>query len=186
MDMDFDMRGKTAVVTGATSGIGLEVAQEMAQAGAFVIGVGRSSTRNEKARAAILEAVPGARVIYLLAELSSQAQVRQLAGEIKDALAEAGFSQLDVLVNNAGVYMIHKMLTEDHIEMTFAVNVLAGFLLTHELLDWLARAQGRVLMSQLVCPSHHAALLEQGGQSLATYRINSLQTLETGGCAVCL
>lgn len=145
--MDINLQGKTVVVTGATSGIGLAVVEKMAQAGAYVIGVGRSAARNEQARSAVLDSVPGARVTYLLADLSGQAQVRQLAVEIKDTLTKAGFGQLDVLVNNAGVYMIHKKLTEEGIEMTFAVNHLAGFLLTHELLDWLVRSGGRVVMS---------------------------------------
>lgn len=145
--MDINLQGKAVVVTGATSGIGLTVAEKMAEAGPFVIGVGRSPERNDRAVSSILKAVPDARVTYLLADLSSQAQVRRLAGEIRETLTKAGFSQLDVLVNNAGVYMIRRVLTEDGIEMTFAVNFLAGFLLTHELLDWLARAKGRVLMS---------------------------------------
>lgn len=145
--MDVNLQGKAVVVTGATSGIGLTVAEKMAEAGAFVVGVGRSPERNDRAVSSILEVVPEAQVTYLLADLSSQAQVRRLAGEIKDRLTKAGFSQLDVLINNAGVYMIRRVFTEDGIEMTFAVNFLAGFLLTHELMDWLARAKGRVLMS---------------------------------------
>jgi NAD(P)-dependent dehydrogenase (short-subunit alcohol dehydrogenase family) len=143
--MSYDLSGKTVVVTGATSGIGLAVAKQMAQAGAFVIGAGRSAERNARAEAAVHAAAPRARVTYLLADLASQTQVRRLAGEIKRTLEAAGFDRLDVLVNNAGVYMIPKVLTEDGIEMTFAVDHLAGFLLTHELLDWLRRARGRVL-----------------------------------------
>jgi len=143
--MDYDMQGKTVVVTGATSGIGLAVAMKMVQAGAFVIGVGRSAVRNDRAKLAIHQAVPDGKVTYLLADLSSQDQVRRLAVEIKDSLTKAGYQQLDVLVNNAGVYMIQKVKTEDGIETTFAVNHLAGFLLTHELIAWLARARGRVL-----------------------------------------
>ncbi|MBG0788260.1 MAG: SDR family NAD(P)-dependent oxidoreductase, partial [Anaerolineaceae bacterium] len=145
--MDGNLKGKAVVVTGATSGIGLTVAEKMAEAGAFVIGVGRSRERNDRAVDSIRKVVPDAKVRYLLADLSSQTQVWRLAGEIKDTLTKAGFSQLDVLVNNAGVYMIRRVFTEDGIEMTFAVNFLAGFLLTSELLDWLVRAKGRVLLS---------------------------------------
>jgi len=155
--MGNNLQGKTVVVTGATSGIGLAVAVKMAMAGAFVIGVGRLSVRNDRARASILQAVPDAKVIYLLADLSSQTQVRRLAGEIKTALTKAGYNQLDVLVNNAGVYMIRKAMTEDGIETTFAVNHLAGFLLTYELQDWLVRAQGRVLTTSSY--SHRTTLL---------------------------
>lgn len=143
--MEYNLKGKAVVVTGATSGIGLAVVAKMVQAGAFVIGVGRSPIRNDRAKVSILEAIPEANVTYLLAELSSLAHIRQLAAAIKVALAKAGYEQLNVLINNAGVYMSRKELTEDGIETTFAVNHLAGFLLTHDLLDWLARANGRVL-----------------------------------------
>jgi NAD(P)-dependent dehydrogenase (short-subunit alcohol dehydrogenase family) len=143
--MGYDLSGKSVVVTGATSGIGLAVARQMARAGAFVIGVGRSAERNARAEAEVRGAGPAARVTYLLADLGSQAQVRRLADGIKRTLADAGFDGLDALVNNAGVYMTPKVMTEDGIEMTFAVDHLAGFLLTHELLDPLRRAKGRVL-----------------------------------------
>ncbi len=145
--MAYDLSGKAVVVTGATSGIGLAVARQFAETGAFVIGVGRSAERNAIAAESILKTVPQAKVIYLLADLASQAQVRRLAVEVKQTLKNNGFDRLDVLVNNAGVYMEKRVLTEDDIETTFAVNHLAGFLLTHELLDWLRRANGRVMMT---------------------------------------
>ena len=111
--MEYDLQGKAVVVTGATSGIGLAVAVKMLQAGAYVIGVGRSLARNDRAKASLREAIPGAKVEYLLAELSNQTEVRRLAGEIKETLTKAGYTQLDVLVNNAGVYMSQKVITED-------------------------------------------------------------------------
>ena len=161
----------------------------MLQAGAYVIGVGRSPARNDRAIASLCESTPGARVEYLLAELSSQAAVRRLAGEIKETLTKAGFAQLDVLVNNAGVYMSQKVITEDGVEMTFAVNHLAGFLLTHELMDWLAPAQGRVLttssyshrttplcLSRITNPWPHIGLMAYKRSKLSnvlfTYELN--------------
>ena len=143
--MTYDLQGKAAVITGATSGIGLAVARQFAEAGAFVIGVGRSVERNKIAAESVLAISPRAEASYLLADLASQAQVRRLVVEIKDTLTQYGFDHLDVLVNNAGVYMEKMVLTEDGIETTFAVNHLAGFLLTHELLDWIRRGHGRVL-----------------------------------------
>ena len=134
------LQGKTAVVTGATSGIGLAVARSLAGAGAFVIGVGRSAERNRTARDRILAGNPEARVDYLLADLSEQSQVRRLAAEIRSLLEKEGFSSLDVLVNNAGVYMARKVMTPDGIELTFTVDHLAGFLLTHELMPLLLKS----------------------------------------------
>jgi NAD(P)-dependent dehydrogenase (short-subunit alcohol dehydrogenase family) len=131
--MAWTLAGKTVVVTGATSGIGLAVVRRMAGAGAFVVGVGRSQERNRAAKDKIVNKIPETRVEYLLADLSEQSQVRRLADEIRSLLASKGFSSLDVLVNNAGVYLAKKTLTSDGIEMTFAVDHLAGFLLTHEL-----------------------------------------------------
>jgi len=98
-----------------------------------MIGVGRSPERNDAARDQILNDFPNAQVDYLLADLSEQAQVRRLAVEIRSLLEKEGFSALDILVNNAGVYLAKKTMTSDGIEMTFAVDHLAGFLLTHEL-----------------------------------------------------
>lgn len=127
------MAEKTVVITGATSGIGLAIAQSMARAGAFVIGVGRSVDRNRAAEQRILADFSRARVAYLLADLSEQNQVRRLAGEIAALFKSEGFSAMDVLVNNAGVYLSRKTITSDGVEMTFAVDHLAGFLLTHDL-----------------------------------------------------
>jgi NAD(P)-dependent dehydrogenase (short-subunit alcohol dehydrogenase family) len=187
--MTYDLSNKSVVVTGATSGIGLAVAEKMARAGAFVIGIGRSAERNTAAVASIQAKVPAARVTYLLADLASQAQVRRVAGEIGDIIEAAGFAQLDVLVNNAGVYMARKVMTEDGIETTFAVNHLAGFLLTHELLPLLQRGQGRVLttssyshrttplcLSRVVSPWPHIGLMAYKRSKLAnvlfTYELN--------------
>jgi len=137
--------GKNILVTGASSGIGYQAALDLARAGAFVILHGRDETRCENARAAILESNPGAAVAYLVADLSSQRQVRRLAEEAGVLLAQHG-GKLDVLVNNAGLYSSSRVTTEDGIELTFAVNHLAPFLLTHLLLPALSRApEGRVL-----------------------------------------
>ncbi len=141
-----DISHKTVVITGATSGIGLEAASSFAKGGAYVIGVGRSPERCQEAKGKILAACPSARVDYLLADLSVQGQVRQLAQQIRQTLHQAGFQALDVLVNNAGTYSAKFTRTPDGVEYTFAVNHLAPFLLTHELLPLLVAApQGRIL-----------------------------------------
>jgi len=143
--MNASLTNKTALVTGATSGIGYQVALDLARAGAFVIGTGRDTARCQRARDAIREAVPNARVEFLCADFSSLQQVRDLAERV-DRLLAAENGRLDLLINNAGLYSSAKKITEDGIEMTFAVNYLAHFLLTHLLLPTLGRApDGRVL-----------------------------------------
>jgi len=144
--MLYDLSGKSVVITGATSGIGLAAAHQFVKSGAFVIGVGRSKSRNETARNAIQVAYPGKFVDYLIADLSIQKEVNALANEIPLLLEKHGFSQLDVLINNAGVYLGRKQKTVDDIETTFAVNHLAGFILTNKLLNLLNKSEsGRVL-----------------------------------------
>jgi NAD(P)-dependent dehydrogenase (short-subunit alcohol dehydrogenase family) len=131
---------KLAVVTGATSGIGLAAAMALCGAGISVIGVGRHAGRCAQAKQQILEAHPGAQVEYMLCELSSQAQVRTLAANIT-----ARWDRLDILVNCAGTVCSHYMTSEDGIELQLVVNHLAPFLLTHELLPLLQKSQGRVI-----------------------------------------
>jgi retinol dehydrogenase-12 len=126
------MDGKTCLVTGATAGIGLVTARELARAGARVLGVGRSPERCQAAERKIREAVPNAAIEYLLADLSSQADIRQLAENVRSST-----NRLDVLVNNAGGIFLKRIETADGYEMTFALNHLAYFLLTNLLLDLL-------------------------------------------------
>jgi NAD(P)-dependent dehydrogenase (short-subunit alcohol dehydrogenase family) len=141
-----DLTNKTIVITGATAGIGFQTALEAASAGAFVIGVGRNPQRCEDARQKIISQAPNAKIVYLTADLVSQEQIHRLAEQIQQTLAEHTFTTLDVLVNNAGMYMGKKVFTEDGIETTFAVNHLAPFLLTHLLLPLLSKSpSGRVI-----------------------------------------
>jgi retinol dehydrogenase 12 len=129
---------KTVVVTGATSGIGYQTALDFARRGDFVIGVGRNTKRCSDAQMKILETVPGARIRFLTADLGSQQQIKSLAAQIEKLLDENHFTGLDVLVNNAGLYMGKKEITADGIETTFAVNHIAPFLLTNLLMTRLA------------------------------------------------
>jgi NAD(P)-dependent dehydrogenase (short-subunit alcohol dehydrogenase family) len=135
------MHGKTCLVTGATSGIGLVAARELARQGAHVVMVGRNATKTESALAEVRSASGSSTVETLLADLSSQEQVRGLARQFLERHA-----RLDVLVNNAGGLWMKRQLTVDGLEMTFAVNHLAYFLLTHRLLDSLkSSAPARVV-----------------------------------------
>jgi retinol dehydrogenase-12 len=126
------MEGKVCLVTGATAGIGLVTALELARRGARVIGVGRSPERCAEAARQIREQTASTDVEYLVADLSSQAKVRRLADEVK-----AATGRLNVLVNNAGLIRLKREVTVDGLEMTFALNHLAYFLLTNLLLDTL-------------------------------------------------
>ncbi len=131
-DTDKSMEGKICIVTGATSGIGEVTASALAQMGAMVILVGRDPRRGAAALERIKRVAPNAQLEFMLADLSSQAQVRQLAQEFKGR-----HSRLDVLVNNAGAWLTRYRESVDGIEMTFALNHLGYFLLTNLLLDTL-------------------------------------------------
>jgi NAD(P)-dependent dehydrogenase (short-subunit alcohol dehydrogenase family) len=128
------------VVTGATSGIGLAAARRLAGLGCRLIGVGRSAARCAEAEAVVRADSPGAAVDYLVADLGSQRQVRALAQEIRARLEGENGGRLDALVNNAGAVSRWYVATEDGYETQFAVNYLAPFLLTLELLPALGRA----------------------------------------------
>jgi NAD(P)-dependent dehydrogenase (short-subunit alcohol dehydrogenase family) len=119
------MRGKTCVVTGGTSGIGLATAAALAERGARVVLVGRSPVRAEEAARAVRARAPGAEVEVELGDLASLAAIRELAAHLL-----ARCPRLDVLVNNAGVFQLRRRTTVDGFETTFAVNHLAYFLLT--------------------------------------------------------
>ncbi|NLN70829.1 MAG: SDR family NAD(P)-dependent oxidoreductase [Chloroflexi bacterium] len=136
------LRDKTALITGATSGIGLAAATRFALEGALVIGVGRSEARNKQAESKIKSEIPDAKIAFLLADLGYQQQVRSLESEILVLLKGWDVNHLDILINNAGVYLANKRRNDKQIEMTFAVNHLAAFTLTYQLLPYLKRAQG--------------------------------------------
>ncbi len=132
---------KTFIVTGATSGIGLATAEQLAGMGAQVLGVGRSADRCEAAEKRIRQAHPGAAVHYLLADLSLQEEVRMLARQVEAVLVHQGLAGLDGLVNDAGIYSWKRKLTPEGFERVWAVNHLAPFLLTNELLPLLQAAE---------------------------------------------
>lgn len=120
------MDGKICMVTGGNAGIGYFTAQEIARMGAVVVIIGRNQTRCEAAVRMIQTETGNPSVEYLLADLSSQAQIRTAAAEFNEE-----HDHLDVLVNNAGGVSLRRKLSVDGLEMTFAVNHLAYFLLTN-------------------------------------------------------
>ena len=135
------LRGKHVLVTGPTTGIGREIALELAALGADLTLGCRSRERGERA-AAELRAVPGAGAVEVLdVDTSSQRSIRDAARTLRDRRP-----RLDVLVNNAGVAPGERSVSVDGIELTFATNVLGYFLLTNELLGALrASAPARIV-----------------------------------------
>jgi retinol dehydrogenase 12 len=150
------MQGRTCVVTGATSGIGLETAAALARLGARVIGVGRDPARAAQARELLRAASTGGQADVLTADLSSRAEVKELARRIL-GLAP----RLDVLVNNAGTFRARRALSVDGIEMQLAVNHLAGFLLTRHLLPGLSLSPDARVIG-LSSASHYAGRMRWG------------------------
>jgi len=132
--------GMRILVTGATSGIGLETARGLLALGHAVAVHGRSDVTARAAVASMLETHPDAECIPHACDLSSQAAVRSWAEELRQA------EPLDVIVHNAGVWLNEPSKTVDGRETTWAVNHLAPFLLTNLLLDrLLARPHSRVI-----------------------------------------
>lgn len=123
------------MITGASSGVGRATAIGLARFGATLVLVCRYRARGEETVAAIRDTTGNPAVTLMMADLSSQQSIRALAREFL-----ATGQPLHVLVNNAGVVNLHRTLTVDGIESTFAVNHLAYFLLTQLLLDRLKEA----------------------------------------------
>lgn len=136
-----DLTGKTVLVTGATSGIGLEACVTFAAMGADLVMVGRDRKKGEAAVAEVEKRSAARRPSLMLCDFASQRAIRALAAEFR-----AAHPRLHVLVNDAGSVSANREVTEDGIERTFAVNHLGYFLLTNLLLDLLkASAPARVV-----------------------------------------
>jgi NAD(P)-dependent dehydrogenase (short-subunit alcohol dehydrogenase family) len=149
-----DTTSKTAVVTGATSGLGRAAAEALAQRGFRVILVGRDAARGEEAVEAITAA--GGEVELVLGDLMTVAGAQAIAEEILQRAP-----RLELLVNNAGGSFRRDERTADGLERTFALNVLAPFVLTEALMPALEAARGRVINVVTGVPAKAKATLEQ-------------------------
>lgn len=135
------LQGKICLITGGTNGIGKSTALALARMGATVVIVGRNPAKTAQVVEEIRAASGNKNVDSLLADLSSQQAIRRLATEFKSQ-----YPALHVLLNNAGTMLFQRRLSVDGIEMMFAVNHLAYFLLTNLLLDRLtASAPARIV-----------------------------------------
>jgi NAD(P)-dependent dehydrogenase (short-subunit alcohol dehydrogenase family) len=149
-----DRAQRIAIVTGASSGIGLHTALGLARTGMRVVMTGRSRERTRRARDWVAERAPGAELDTALADFASLAAVRGLAGEILSR-----HQRIDVLINNAGLVSPHYRLSNDGYERTFAVNHLAPFLLTNLLLDRL-RASGPARIITVASLAHRGRRID--------------------------
>jgi NAD(P)-dependent dehydrogenase (short-subunit alcohol dehydrogenase family) len=137
----WSLEDRTCLVTGATSGIGQETALGLAREGARVLIVGRDPARGQAARDDIAKRSGNDKVELLRADLASLREVSRLADDVR-----ARCPALHVLVNNAGVVLLRREQSADGFEATFAVNHLAYFALTLQLLDLLrASAPARIV-----------------------------------------
>ncbi len=192
------MHGKICMVTGANSGIGKATALALAQMGATVVMVCRDRARGEEARREITTKSRKNAVDLLLVDLSSQQSIRQLIGNFKQR-----YTHLHVLINNAGAAFTGRRETVDGLEMTFAVNYLAPFLLTNLLLDVLkasaparivnvssnSHEAGYIAMDDLQAEQHYSNMRAYGQAKLAvvlfTYEL-ARRLQGTGVTANCL
>ncbi len=136
-----NLRDKTAIVTGATNGIGLVTARELAKQGINVVIISRSQERCEFIVSQLKKETGNPNIEFLASDLSVMANVRQVAQEFMKR-----HNRLDILVNNAGAIFFQRLVSQDGYEMTFALNHLSYFLLTVLLLDTLkSSAPSRII-----------------------------------------
>src|SRR6266852_7071190 len=198
LTVNTSMQGKACMVTGANSGIGKATALGLAQMGAKVVMVARDRARGEVAQNEVKARSGNNSVDLLVADLSSQQSIRQLVENFKQH-----YKQLYVLINNAGVFMLTRRETVDGLEITFAVNYLAPFLLTNLLLEMLkasaparivnvssaTQASGSIQMDDLQAEKHYSSMRAYGQSKLAivmfTYEL-ARRLQGTGVTANCL
>jgi NAD(P)-dependent dehydrogenase (short-subunit alcohol dehydrogenase family) len=162
------MQDKTVVVTGATSGIGEVAALALAKQGARIVAVGRDKARGEAALAKLKSAGPSSNHTIHYADLSRLDDMKRVAGEIV-----AREPKIDVLINNAGAAFTSRQVTRDGLEMTFATNHMAYFVVTNLLLDRLKQTPGARIVST-ASDAHSAGKLDfsdlQSEKRYSTFR----------------
>jgi NAD(P)-dependent dehydrogenase (short-subunit alcohol dehydrogenase family) len=148
------MQGKTVLVTGATNGIGLVAATQIAAMGAQVVIVSRSEEKCAAVTARIRKEAGNDKVEYIAADLSTRAGVRQAAEEFLRS-----HKRLDVLLNNAGGFFMSRQVSADGLEMTFALNHLGYFHLTRLLLD-VIQSSGPARIVNVSSDAHRGAQID--------------------------
>jgi retinol dehydrogenase 12 len=188
-----DMRDKVCVITGATDGIGKETAYALALQGARVLIHGRDPDKGVRAVAELTARSGNAAIEFLQADFASLTEVRRLAATIVERAP-----RIDVLINNAGGMFVRRAESKEGYELTFAVNHLAPFLLTHLLLDALKRAaQARIVttasaahrgvvldLDDLQAPRRYSAMGAYGRSKLANILFTRALATRLGGTSV--
>ncbi len=160
-----DQHGRTAVVTGANTGLGFEAARLLAQRGASVVLACRTPAKAQSAADRIRALAPGSTITTLPLDLSSQASIRQAAGRLR-----AEHEGIDLLINNAGMLgSTRRALTEDGYEATFGTNHLGVYALTGLVLDLLLKAPGSRVVTVSSLTHRFAALNLDDLQSQRRY-----------------
>jgi NAD(P)-dependent dehydrogenase (short-subunit alcohol dehydrogenase family) len=172
-----DMNGKTVVITGATSGIGASAAESLAAQGARVIFTARDAAKAATTLARLNAAGPGAAHDFVIADLTTVAHMKE-AGEALAAKAGA----VDVLINNAGAIFASRALTRDGLEMTFAVNHMAYFVITEILRPVLAPA-ARIVSTASV--AHKSANLDFADMTLERVSPSLFAMVAYGNSKLC-
>ena len=150
MSTNTSLAGKTAVVTGATQGIGLAAAEAFARMGARVVITARSAAKGEAARQAIMKAGGHDKVDVVDADFASMASIRAGAAAVR-----AKVDRIHILLNNVGAVFMERAESQDGLELTFATNHIGYFLWTRELLD-LVKAGGPARIVNVSSAAHQA------------------------------
>ncbi len=171
-----------AVITGASSGIGLAASAELAKKGYYIIGIGHDEQRCTAAVESVQSASADMSVRFLCGDLMQQREVTRIAGEITELLERENEGKLDILINNAGCVRSWYTTTEEGYEQQFALNHLAGFLLTYHLLSQLKRAGGKVIMTGSNSHKHfrmrwNDVMLTRGYNPLTAYKQSKLSNI---------
>lgn len=148
------MRTKTVVVTGATDGVGKEAATRIAEAGATLLLVGRNPDKGRAVVERMRRQAGNPAISFLCADLARLDEVRRVGREIRDRCG-----RLDVLLNNVGAIFMRRRESADGIEMTWALNHLGYFLLTHELLD-LVKASAPARIVNVASAAHRGGAID--------------------------
>jgi len=154
------MQGKTVVITGATSGIGEVAARTLAQQGARIVLIARDRARGEQTLERIVAVAPDQRHVVHYANLSRLAEMKRVAEVIAGSEA-----RIDVLINNAGALFGTRQVTGDALEMTFATNHIAYFVVTNLLLARLQATPGARIVST-ASDAHKRAKIDFGDLQL--------------------